>query len=220
MDSRRKSTIRTNMPHQFMGYCFGSPVMSFREQIAAYPERNTWRAIETENADGKKIYEIWRRPVNKRDGQTGIEVKWVLDPQKGYLATESIAYWNNAIWLQRVIEVEEVATGVWFPVAFRQERRDGVGDLEVTFEETIQLKNVVVNKDIPDEQFEFDALNLQEDMPEIIVLRIGFDGGKIPYVYYEGRLVPQRAVLRGKLTGDVEAEIETFENEMAADTKN
>lgn len=220
MDPKRKSTIRTTMPHQFMGYCFGDPVTSFRESLALYPEKVKWRAIKTEKADGKQVYEIWRSSVT--GGESGVKVKWVLDPAKGYLATECTAYQDNAIWLRRVMEVEELAKGVWFPIEFREERRDRQGGSDgskVISEETIWLKNVVVNEGIPDEQFEFDALNLQKDMPDVIVLRFGLDGSRVPYVYYGGRLVPQKAVLRGKHTGDVEAEIEKFENEQNADNE-
>ncbi len=213
IDTRRKNTIRINTPHQFMGYCFGRPRMSLREEIAAH-KKLLWRAIESKSADGKKVYEIWRSP---NDPGPTVKVKWVLDPEKGYLATECTAYFTGTgvAWYRRVMDVEEVAKGIWFPVGFREERRDQHNEDVVLSEATFRLKDIIVNKDIPDEQFEFDALNLQEDMPDVIVLQYALDSGRdqspTPYVYYEGRLVPQKVVRWGKRTGDVEAEIEAFE---------
>ena len=48
---------------------------------------------------------------------------WILDPQKGFLATEIIAYHKNGdIWINHSLQLREVAEGIWFPVECNEKR--------------------------------------------------------------------------------------------------
>jgi hypothetical protein len=121
----------------------------------------------------------------------------VIDPQKGFLATESVFYAGRETPFRRqTMRVEEVAPGVWYPVGYEEteytEPKPPAEPPAVTSWTKATLKDIKINEPIPARQFDIEALGLQTDKPDITVLRTTVEGRTIPHVYREGKLVPQR----------------------------
>ena len=210
MDSDIKGRIRTQKPQEFFEHCFGSPYGTFREAMAIRPEQIKWDAIKTEDHNGKTLYHI-RRFKHTEEGTPRMDKMWVIDPEKGFLATETISYYSNGnLWYHRLIQLEQVDEGIWFPVSFSEEcyEREPLPGKSKTVSRwhKATFKDVKVNEDFSDEQFQVEALNLKEDWPDIIVLRIGVDGRNVPYVYRGRKLVPQHPERSNQPSEDISPE--------------
>ncbi len=194
IDRRIKTRITINTPYNFLPYCFGGSVRPFRKSINLHPEKTKWDAIEVKDSNGKAVYHI-RRFVPMMDDASKPDMIWILDPQKGFLATETISYKSNGdIWINRSMKIREVAEGIWFPVEYNDKRygtrrRDETHTL--TKWRKAKLKHVKVNEDFPDKQFKIGALGLKKDMPNITIVRTGLDGKVVPYVYLGEDIVPK-----------------------------
>jgi hypothetical protein len=182
-------------PRDVTKHAFGDESFCFSDEIAHFPAMK-WDAIETKDGDGQVVYQI-RRFMPTMDDISKPDSIWVVDPRKGFLANESIAYKRNGdIWIHRFMRSSEVASGIWFPVEY-DEKYYGEDDRspsktdEVTSWRRAKLTDVKVNVEFAKEQFEIDALHLKEDWPDIIVVRTELDGRKVPYVYWKDALVPR-----------------------------
>ena len=196
MDARTKSLLTISSPRDYITCAFGAASrQTFHEEMERLPDTK-WDAIETQDKNGRKIYQI-QRFVPTEAGDYKLERTWNLDPQKGFLISEITTYgFDGAVRFQTSMQIEEVSEGIWFPVALRSESHpDGENEKGRWRENT--LKDVKVNQEFPKEQFEIDALNLKEDQPNIIVLRTGLDGKDTPYVYHNGKLLPLEIVRGG-----------------------
>jgi len=201
MDARTKSLLKGTTPFDCLSYAFGAGSRrSFREAMKVYPDKIKWDAIKTQDINEKTLYQIQRfMPPEAEGGDYWLEKIWNLDPQKGFVVSESTTYHPDGnVWFQRSMQIEEVSEGAWFPVAYREDRypktaSDSEKNKKARWKE-ITLKDMKVNQEFPKEQFEIDALNLKEDQPDIIVLRTGLDGKKVPYIYHNGKLLPQEIV--------------------------
>lgn len=192
MDNETKRRIQTNTPDDFFTNCFGTISESFRWSMTRRPDIR-WDAVQSTDTDGRTVYQI--RRFGSRSNLPYPDAVWVVDPDKGFMVTETFAYSGGKVFLHRSMQVEQVADGVWFPVSFQQEnyRQGFMPQISLSNWKRVSVRDLQVNNDIPAEQFEFDALNLWEDAPDVIVLRIQTDGTKIPYVYDNtGQLIPQR----------------------------
>lgn len=194
IDPRIKTRIRIDTPFEVLPYCFGDTVRSFRESVNLHPEKTKWDAIEVNAPDGRLLYQI-RRFVPIMNDASKPDMIWVVDPDRGFLATETISYKpDGKVWISRSIETTEAAEGVWFPLGYAENRYGGRGatDAQVLTEwRNGKLTHVRVNDEFPDEQFRIDALHLREDKPDIVVVRTGLDGRTVPYVYRQEGLIPQ-----------------------------
>jgi hypothetical protein len=191
MDNETKRRIQTNTPDDFFAHCFGNRSESFRWSMTRRPDIR-WDAVQTTDTDGRTVYQI--RRFASRSNLPYSDAVWVVDPDKGFLATEIRSNIGDKSW-HYSMQVEQVTPGVWFPIAFQQENyRQGFKPRQSLDNwKRVSVRDLQVNTDIPPEQFEFDALNLWEDAPDVIVLRFQTDGTKIPYVYDDtGQLIPQR----------------------------
>ena len=143
--------------------------------------------------NGRRLYQIQR--FYPPDAENP-DLVWVIDPQKGYLATECVfSAGGEVIVYRRKMRVEQIAPGLWYPLGFEEERfaePNQPGEPpKVKSWSKVALTDVRVNDPIPDEQFEIEALGLFKGQPDITVLRTTVDGRDIPYVYREENLVPR-----------------------------
>jgi hypothetical protein len=196
MSEKMKARVAVNTPPCFLPSCFGETVRPFSESITVHPEDTHWDAVETHDPEGRTVYHIRRFMPTMADASQP-DMIWVIDPQKGFLATETISYKpDGKVWIHRTMGVEEAAPGVWFPVQYEEQHYGVTRDPQAAHALSASLKAVLrdvrVNEPMSDEQFEISALGLQQDRPDIIVLRTGLDGERTPYVYQEEGLIPKR----------------------------
>lgn len=193
MDSQPRNMVRTAVGRDFLSACFGTEGARFREATRMNVDRVRYEAVRVKAADGRDIYQIRRH--YPKDSPTA-DLIWVIDPDKGYLAVESTFYASGETPRRcQTMRVEEVAPGLWYPVACEEVRYAAPGETAeapaVTGWTKITVKDLKLNEPIPDEQFEIDALRLKEDKPDIIVGWRTLDGVTTSYVYRDGKLVPQ-----------------------------
>jgi hypothetical protein len=193
MSSETKIHLGMTGADDFLCHCFGQEATRFPETLKEYPEVTRFDAVERKGEDGSLLYEI--RKFRPKDAATPHEV-WTIDPQKGFLATELVLYQSEKPRIRDAMRVEEIVPGVWYPVGHEETRyaktKEGEKTPSVESWCKERIKDLKVNKPTPDEQFDFEALGLLKDKPDITVLRTTVDGQTIPYVYREGKLVPQR----------------------------
>jgi len=195
IDPRIETRITLHTPYDFIPYAFGEAVRPFRESVNMDPATK-WDAIETKDADGQAVYQI-RRFMPTMDDASKPDAVWVVDPRKGFLATDLIAYKQNGdVWIHRSMQIKEVGERIWFPAEYDEKRygegREASPAHTVTSWRKAKLKDVKVNEAMAEEQFEIGSLRLREDKADIVVLRTGLDGTTVPYVYSGKGLVPQQ----------------------------
>ena len=121
-----------------------------------------------------------------------MEIVWTLDPQRGFLATETLFSPGGRLAIHRVLRVEEIAPGLWYPVACEETLyQEGVDPPMVRNWVKSEIKDIKIDEPIPDEQFEIEAMGLLKDQPDVTVLRTTVEGRTMPCVYRDGRLVPR-----------------------------
>lgn len=187
-----KTRLELMTPFDLLKRCFGDSDTPFPEAVIQNPQVK-YDAVEAKDKAGNIVYQI-RRFVPTMTDPSKPDVVWTLDPQKGFVTTEMTAYKENGeTWVHELMQVEEAAKGVWFPVAYSEERtisRDP-GNSTSSWRK-VKLSKVQVNVEFPPDQFEVGALKLNKDLPDVILLRTGLDGHVTPYVYMGDTLVPQK----------------------------
>jgi len=198
MDTKRKRHLAVSTPSEFPAVCFGDTEYRFREAIRAYSDLARFDAVPVESANEGRFYHI--RRFAPKEAPTP-DMVWLIDAQKGFVATESILYFygqSQKPERRMTMSVEEVAPGLWYPLTYEEteygETEEGAETPVVEGWRKTALSNIRVNEPLPDEQFEFEALGLSRDAPDVKVLRIRLDGRMTPYVYRGEGLVPQTMV--------------------------
>ena len=195
MSERIRSRVERVTAMDFVPRCFGDSVRSFREAVSLHPDTK-WDAVEAKDAAGQPVYHV-RRFMPTMDDPAKPDCVWVLDPRKGHLVTSMTAHKaDGRPWIERTFQVAEISPGLWFPTALEEKDyggRDAASPDAVVRWQKASLANVAVNVDMPDAQFEIDALRLKQDHPDIVVLVKPLDGRAKPHVYDGDTLVPQSA---------------------------
>jgi len=194
MSPMARNVVTMSQPRDFLHGCFGEDRRRFPEAVQTASGRRTYEAVERAGEDGRRLYEI--RRFYPPDAQRP-DVVWVIDPQRGFLATEYVFSAMGEVPVsRREVRVEQIAPEVWYPVAIEEthyaEPNQPGDPPKVETWSKVALKDIRVNEPIPDAQFDIEALGLLKDKPDVRVLRITVDDQKIPYVYRDGKLVPER----------------------------
>lgn len=191
------SQAKINKTNDPLPHCFGDPTGSFSILFTQHPDVIKWDALKTSDPNGKTIYKI-RRIRTSLNRPKRVDKIWFLDPEKGFLTTQTISYRSNGnVWMTRDIGLKEAVPGLWFPTSFNEidyassEETDQQAQT-ISRHVKMAINNLKVNLDIPNEQFEINALNLKQDFPDILVLRTTIDGQKTPYVYQGDSLIDQK----------------------------
>jgi hypothetical protein len=193
MSEKTRQHVKMALPPDIVPNCFGEDRRRFLEAVKTAGDRRRYEAVEVAEEDGRRRYQI--RRFYPPDALKS-DVVWVIDPEKGFLATEKIFNGAREVPIyHRRMQVEEVMPGVWYPLGFEEARfaePNQPGEPpKVEKWSRIALKDVRINEPIPDEQFDIKALGLQKNNPDITVLRATVHGQTIPYVYRDGKLVPR-----------------------------
>jgi hypothetical protein len=199
MDDRTRSHVELNAPPEILPYCFGDSARSFRESMNLNGADVKWDAVEAKRDDGQPVYHV-RRFMPTMDDPTKPDAIWIVDPRKGHLATDMISYKRDGKpWIEHRMDVSEVAPGVWFPVGYEEKHhggRDAGAPDAVILSEKVTLKNIVVNEEYADAQFELGALRLREDMPDVRVLVKPLDGRTVSHVFQQGDQLVRESAAR------------------------
>lgn len=193
MSEKTRQHVKMTLPPDIVSDCFGDDRRRFPEAVGTAADRRRYEAVEVAGDDGRRRYQIRRfYPPNAEKP----DVVWLIDPQKGFLATEKIFNAGGEVPIyQRKMHVEEVVPGLWYPLRFEETRfaepnQPGEPPTVKTWSR-VTLKDVRINEPIPDDQFGIEALGLQRDEPDITILRITVKGETIRYVYRDGKLAPE-----------------------------
>ena len=193
MSEKMRRHLKMSLPPDFLQSCFGDDRQRFSGALQTGSSRGRYEAVELLGEDDRALYQIRRfYPVDSQKP----DMVWVIDPQKGFLATELVFIAGREVPVfRRKMHVKQVAQRIWYPLGFEEVRftepnQPGESPNVETWS-TITLTDVRVNEPIPDEQFDIEALRLQKDRPDITVLRTTVDGREISHVYHEGKLVPR-----------------------------
>ena len=200
MDKRTRSHVDIGTPSEPLPYCFGDSERRFRDALKQLADTK-WDAVEARDATDRLIYHV-RRFAPRMDDPAKPDAVWIIDPDKGFLATEHVGYAPaGGVWIRHVMHLKELSPGLWFPVEHVETRYvidPAVAANTVTTRRRSTLKDVKLNPDLPDEQFQVDALRLRQDMPGVTVAHTSLDGKTVPYVYHEGTLIPKAKAERGR----------------------
>jgi hypothetical protein len=196
MDQRTRGHVEGNSPPEILPHCFGDADRPFRESVHLNGGDVKYDAVEARGDDGQLVYHL-RRFMPTMDDPAKPDSVWIVNPRKGHLATDRISYKQDGKpWIERHVDVSEIAPGVWFPIAYEEKHHGGreAGSPDaVTLSQKVTLKNVVVNEVYPDAQFELGALRLKEDMPDVRVLIKPLDGRAVSHVFQGDQLVRESA---------------------------
>lgn len=125
------------------------------------------------------------------------QATWQIDPAKNFLITQSTVYKNDgSIWIQRTLNIQQIESDLYFPVAFDEQYHGATRDApntNVTRWQKATLMDVRLNPAFKSQQFQIDALNLSRDMPNITVFRKQLDGKQKLYQYRGSELIEQGA---------------------------
>ena len=188
--------IQMNTPKKLMAFCFGERHLKFRDTIKQLDARMQYDAIKLNDAKNQPIYQIRRRWSGLEDGRVcEPDMIWIIDPDSGYLATEVIFNPPKGAFSRHwTFEAKQISEGVWYPVECAEKRIETKGGVsKQVFWYKSRLDNIVCNAEIPASQFTVESLQLNQDMPEAIVVRTKVDGQRIPYVFEGDTLVPERS---------------------------
>lgn len=191
MTPRRKERVAMMARDDFSPACFGTDRYRFREAVRMNPDAVRYEAAQVKGTDGRVLYQI--RRFYPKESPTADLIS-VIDPAKGYLAVESTFYAASETPIrQETMQVEEVAPGLWFPVACEEVRyvpsSQTAEPPAVEGWTKVALKDLKLNEPIPDTQFEIDTLRLAEVKPDVIVNWTTLDGQTRPHAYRDGQLV-------------------------------
>ncbi len=189
LSPRQQDRIRTATPYDFLPVCFGTESARFREAMARWADDVKYNAAELRGEDGRPLYQITRSFPQ----DTTPNLVWMIDPQRGFLATECTFYPGGHLLMRQIMQVEEISPGIWYPVGYEETRfselKAGESTPSVRSWVKSEIRDIKINEPLPDEQFQFDALGLRKDKPDIVVVRTGLDGEKNMYTYQNGQLV-------------------------------
>ncbi len=194
MSPDTKRHIVVTSPYDYLSSCFGTESHRFREATQRNPDRSRYEAVEARGEDGRLLYQI--RRFYPKDGPRP-DCVWTIDPDKGFLVVDKVFYPLGGTQAQShaTMDVAEVAPEIWYPVGYAQTRYAKLAEGEAT--PTIEswrkhtIKDIKINEPLPDEQFDFEALGLRKDKPDILVMRTALNGEITHYVYREEGLVPK-----------------------------
>ena len=88
---------------------------------------------------------------------------WTIDPKKGFLVTQAVFYSKSGnVWVTRKTEPMEIESGIWVPALYQEHRYGKPDDLHPREEPSntamIQLYDISINCDIPDDVFTIDSI--------------------------------------------------------------
>jgi hypothetical protein len=161
-----------------------------------HPDKTRWTAQEAKQPDGDTVYLIKRYSPFMND-PTKPAVVYTIDPQKGFLVTEAVAYSRAGnVWITMKTEPKEIGAGIWFPASYQEHHygkpTDAQAPQESRFTTIIQLEDISINNEIPDDYFVIESI-LPEDYRESTTLfRKGLDGNTEAYIYIYGSYVSRK----------------------------
>ncbi len=123
--------------------------------------------LEEKNGKGEKVYRL-RRFIIKMPDPALPDAEWVIGPNQGYLAVEYLARneGNGRIFLHGWYQMRQLQSGAWYPVEYEEKRYGAPAaagqEPPLTNWRRVKLKDAVLNKEYPKEQFEIEALKLNE----------------------------------------------------------
>ncbi len=186
MPERSRSRLSVMSPEDLrvLGFSFGGTSSgSVREEVSKWPDIFLWRVEEVRTAKEPIKYEIQRF---RKPNLNVPETIWEVDPSRGFLITQVKTTLDGFLHVVRV-EPEEVAPGVWFPRGYEEERTDSSSGSKNTQSLRCDFSEITVNQDIPDEDFEWRALDIGKD---VTLLHTTLDGVVTSWVWAGDSLVP------------------------------
>lgn len=166
---------------------FGTCDEYLNESVKVHPGVASW-TISKEPGGG--VFRISRfSPLGRKSNQPN--TVYIVDPSKDFLITKTTAYENDGhLWADYAVELQRLETGQWFPKVVTQRRSPGI-------QVTITIKKAVLNSDIPDTEFQLEAiLPTDRDKSELRLYRRDVRGATEEMRYQDGAWVPRRMLLQ------------------------
>jgi hypothetical protein len=192
IDANTAGHLKGATPFDPLPHCFGNADRPFRAAIAQH-EDTKWDAVESKDPTGRLVYHIRRFMPRMMEDPTKPDGVWIVDPDKNFLATEHLAYNPTGhVFIHHAATLKELSPGLWFPVEHAETHyASDPAPNTVTSRRRVKLKDIKLNPDLPDEQFQVESLGIN-DMPNLRLLRTHVDGKKVPYVFHDGKLIPEK----------------------------
>ena len=149
-----------------------------------------WEVLEqTNGATGSTKYLV-RHYSNTEPRWLYLEI--VVDPSKAFLMTHVTRFWKNGNVLREIdVDLEEVAPGIWFPMAYEQTYHNKAGGKETTSRNVVT--SLQVNIQVDPALFQWQALDMA---PETNVMRTDVSGETEVFFPVDGELYPWSVVQR------------------------
>lgn len=193
-DAKLRRNTHTTPDIFSFGFAFGGERQTtFREMTKLHPDKIKWTAQEAKQPNGDTVYLIKRYSPFMNDPAKPDGV-WTIDPQKGFLVTQAVFYSRAGnIWVTRKTEPKEIHSGIWIPVSYRELRYGKPDDPQAgktpNQSTIIQLEDISVNQEMPDECFTIESILPEEHRAYTTLFRKGLDGNTEAYIYKNGRYV-------------------------------
>lgn len=154
---------------------------SFERYVKATPSHTRWKPSESETG-GVPQYSITSESQN-REGSFKLQGETALDPQSGFLISESRTYdkTGTAIYIVSS-QFQRIGDGVWFPKSGVRKIRDNDETM------TIQVNDVQLNDPKIDEKFTLEAMDIDRD-ETIMYEYAGKTANRVMKGFFEGKWV-------------------------------
>jgi hypothetical protein len=204
-DAKLRRNMHTTPDIFSFDFAFGGErETTFREMMKLHPDKIRWTAEEPKQLNGDIVYLIKRYSPFMNDPAKPDGV-WTIDPQKGFLVTQAVFYSRAGnVWVTRKTEPKEIGSGIWIPVSYQEHRYGKSNDPQAGKKPNqstiIQLEDISVNQEIPDECFTIESILPEEHRAYTTLFRQGLDGNTEAYVYKNGRYVLRTKQDRGSIS--------------------
>ena len=193
-DAKLRRDLHTTPDFFIINVAFGGErETTFKEMMKLHQGKINWTAQESKAPNGDTVYMIKRYSSSMID-TTKPDAIWTIDPQKGFLVTQAEFYSKSGnIWVTRKIEPKQISDGIWLPISY-QEQRYGEPTApqpskELDSSTTVQLENISINKEIPDNYFVLESILPEKYRESTVLFHKKLDGNTEAYIYRNGEYV-------------------------------
>jgi len=190
-DAKLRHDLHTTPDIYSFNFAFGGErETTFKEMMKLHPDKIRWTAEEARQPNGDTVYLIKRYAPFMND-PTKPDGVWTIDPQKGFLVTQAVFYSKAAnVWVTRKTEPKEIDNGIWFPASYQEYCYGEPTELQAREKPTqsteVQLQDISINKEIPDDYFVIESILPEEHRESTTLFRKGLDGNIEAYLYKNG----------------------------------
>jgi hypothetical protein len=152
VDSALASYPRPNILHYGFRPLWSSLEQQYRTSISQFPGSHTW-TIARESSGNDTCYRL--RNFQTIESEPWLLEEFLVDADRGFLLSDYRAYRKEGtLWTSVLCQLEEVATGVWFPMAIKHyssesafTREIRVNDIKIgeTLDDVFRLEKMAFN---------------------------------------------------------------------------